>query len=394
MDAAESTTSAQRKKEHLCFFLIIRPQLKDFTPFRKAAQRIHPIRLPIHRKESILLPSARVVNIGQNHVWIIFDDETAARPAELRKTKAREMLVPGDRVLAERREDGSAFVRERLERRSRLERVTPAGRTKIMAANIDTVLIAAAFDRPALNLQMLDELLAFSELHELEAMLALSKADLVPLEKAEALTQCYRALGYATFLVDARRLHGTAELGSRLASHETLIVGASGVGKSTIFAALGGEAVIGDVSERTGQGRQTTTSGRLLRFPQGALIDSPGIGEFSLEGVDLARLASLWIEFRPYLGRCRFPDCRHLEEPECAVLAAVSAGAVTAARYQSYRSVSLRLKESAARKRYTPTRAEYKSRGQVGAPLRKVSRPQSRREDSPQDALQKSEDGG
>jgi ribosome biogenesis GTPase len=257
------------------------------------------------------------------------------------------MLVPGDRVIAERRADGSAFVRERLERRSRLERVTPGGRTKIMAANIDTVLIAAAFDRPSLNLQMLDELIAFSELHGLEAMLAFSKADLVPLERAEALTRCYRTLGYAAFVVDARRHHGTTELGSRLASHETLIVGASGVGKSTIFAALGGEAVIGDVSERTGQGRQTTTSGRLLRFDRGALIDSPGIGEFSLEGVDPARLASLWSEFRPYLGRCRFPDCRHLEEPECAVLAALTSGTITASRYQSYRTVALRMRKAA-----------------------------------------------
>lgn len=290
---------------------------------------------------------ARVLSVGRNHVWIAFDNEAAPRTAELRKTKAREMLVPGDRVYAERRDDGSAFVRERLERTSALERHTPGGRKKIMAANINTVLVAAAFDRPTLNMPMLDELIAFGELHNLEATLVFSKADLVSTEAAAAVTTTYRDLGYAVFVVDARTGSGVPELSAYLAERETLIIGSSGVGKSTLFAALGGEAVIGEVSERTGQGRQTTSSGRLHRFTAGTLIDSPGIGEFSLEGVEPAEVATLWRELRALLGNCRFLDCRHLEEPDCKLLAAVSAGKVAPSRHMSYRRAYARLTEAA-----------------------------------------------
>ena len=286
---------------------------------------------------------ARVISIGRNHVWIAFDGETIPRTAELRKTKVREMLVPGDRVKAERRDDGSAFVRERLERSSTLERHTPGGRTKIMAANIDTVLIAAAFDRPTLNMPMLDELIAFGELHELDPVLVFSKADLVSPETAGAVTAIYTKLGYPVFIVDARNGIGVADLHRYLAQRETLIIGSSGVGKSTLFAALGGEAVIGEVSERTGQGRQTTSSGRLHRFEHGTLIDSPGIGEFSLEGVDPREVATLWRELRPLLGGCRFLDCRHLEEPDCTLLLALKRGEVAPSRHQSYRRAYARL---------------------------------------------------
>ena len=289
---------------------------------------------------------ARVISVGRNHVWIAFDDETSPRNAELRKTKAREMLVPGDRVTAERRDDGSAFVRERLDRTSALERHTPGGRKKIMAANIDTVLVAAAFDRPTLNLLMLDELIAFGELHELEPMLVFSKADLVGPQAAEALTTVYRDLGYSVFVVDARTGAGVPALATHLAQRETLIIGSSGVGKSTLFAALGGQAVIGEVSERTGQGRQTTSSGRLHRFEHGTLIDSPGIGEFTLEGVEAAEVATLWRELRPLLGHCRFLDCRHIEEPDCTLLAALAAGKVAPSRHFSYRRVYARIHEA------------------------------------------------
>lgn len=117
------------------------------------------------------------------------------------------------------------------------------------------------------------------------------------------------------------------------------MLGQSGVGKSSLFKALGADrgARVGEVNERTGRGRQTTTSSRLAYLGHGFLIDTPGVREFSLAGLDGAELAGCFRDLARYIGRCRFPDCRHLEEPDCAVKAAVEAGEIAAVRYASYR---------------------------------------------------------
>jgi ribosome biogenesis GTPase len=117
------------------------------------------------------------------------------------------------------------------------------------------------------------------------------------------------------------------------------LVGNSGVGKSSIFRALGGVNAIGDLT-RFGRGRQTTTSARLFQAGDGFLIDSPGIGEFTLDPLPAIELAHLFVEMREPATRCRFDDCRHLSEPDCAVRAAVEAGAIAASRYASYREMA------------------------------------------------------
>jgi ribosome biogenesis GTPase len=116
------------------------------------------------------------------------------------------------------------------------------------------------------------------------------------------------------------------------------LIGQSGVGKSSLFQALGGDADVGDVS-KTGRGKQTTTAGRLHRFAAGFLIDSPGVGEFELRDLSAAEIARGFVEFAPLLGSCRFSDCVHRSEPGCAVLAAVAAGTIAGSRYDSYRAI-------------------------------------------------------
>jgi ribosome biogenesis GTPase len=259
------------------------------------------------------------------------------------------MLVPGDRVQAESRPDGSAYIVSRDERTSRLERLTPGGRRKTMAANIDMLLIALAFAQPPPSLPMVDELIAFGEEQNLKVALVFSKADCVHAAFADDLRERYRSIGYPAYTVDARHSEGVAELLAGLQGHETLIIGASGVGKSTLFAAIGGKAVIGDVSERTGRGKQTTSSGRLHRLESGTLIDSPGIGEFSLEAIHPDHLAQLWIELRDLVGNCRFKDCRHSAEPDCTLRAAVSEGKIHPTRWASYRRAFDRLALTAQR---------------------------------------------
>jgi ribosome biogenesis GTPase len=290
------------------------------------------------RRENGAAP-ARVVSVGRNAAWIAFEDETHLRLASLRKNNDRLMLVPGDLVRATALDDERVVIDAREERTFTLERTTVHGRTKTMAANIDGIAIVAAFARPALHLAMIDELLAFAEIHGIAARLIFTKADLAGDDGTVAdVTGLYRGLGYETLCANPKTGEGVAEIGTHFAGRRTLLIGQSGVGKSSLFGALGGDADVGDVS-KTGRGKQTTTSGRLHRFTDGFLIDSPGVGEFELRDLEPAEIARGFVEFAPLLGACRFTDCVHRSEPGCAVLAALARGAIAASRYHSYRAM-------------------------------------------------------
>ncbi|HEY0799088.1 MAG TPA: ribosome small subunit-dependent GTPase A [Candidatus Baltobacteraceae bacterium] len=278
------------------------------------------------------------MSVGRNAAWIAFDDEHRLRPASLRKRTDRLSLVTGDVVMARDLDGERAVVDELQTRTFALERTTAGGRTKTMAANIDAIAIVAAFDRPALHLAMIDELLAFAQIHELRAFLLLTKADLVSEEARAAVMTLYRGLGYETFELNPKSGAGVADVEHLLAIHRTLLIGQSGVGKSSLFGALGGGGTIGAVS-KTGRGKQTTTSARLVRFGEGFLIDSPGVGEFELRGLEWREVVAGFREFRDLAEHCRFRDCTHRREPDCAVRAAVASGAISPGRYASYMAI-------------------------------------------------------
>ena len=130
-------------------------------------------------------------------------------------------------------------------------------------------------------------------------------------------------------------------MATALAARHALLIGQSGVGKSSLFRALGGDAVIGEVS-KIGRGRQTTTSSRLLRIDGGFLIDSPGVGEFELHDTPHSEVAYGFVEIRALAGTCRFSDCTHRVEPDCAVRAAVEHGEIARSRYESYAGIVAR----------------------------------------------------
>jgi ribosome biogenesis GTPase len=284
---------------------------------------------------------ARVVSVGRNAAWIAFetgdlDEAETLRLASLRKTLEREMLVPGDLVRVTALDDERVVIERREPRSFALERTTAGGRKKTMAANVDGIAIVAAFARPAFHAAMIDELLAFAEIHGIAARLIFTKVDLAGPEVDVAATLArYAAIGYRTLAVNPKTGAGVEAIRTEFAGHRTLLIGQSGVGKSSLFAALGGQADVGDVG-KTGRGKQTTTTGRLHRFPDGFLIDSPGVGEFELRDCTPAEIALGFIEFAPYLGSCRFADCIHRAEPGCAILLAVESGAISPARHASY----------------------------------------------------------
>jgi ribosome biogenesis GTPase / thiamine phosphate phosphatase len=250
-------------------------------------------------------------------------------------TGKRFMPVPGDVVQARILEDGRAVV-DRIEpRNSSLQRRTAVGRAKTMAANIDLLVTVTALAEPPPRLVTLDQLLAFAELKSIAAAVVLTKPDLADPKESTALAALYAGLDYATMLINPKRGKNVEQLRSVLHGHHALLAGISGVGKSTIFRALGGEAIIGTLS-RHGLGRQTTTAARLYRLTDGFLIDSPGLSEFGLGAIPPAELAWAFREMRERALHCRFADCTHLKEPDCAIRKAVADGTIALSRYASY----------------------------------------------------------
>jgi len=250
------------------------------------------------------------------------------------------MPVPGDVVQVRMLEDGQTVV-ERIEPRGfTLERRSAVGRTKTMAANVNLLVTVTALADPPPRLVTLDQLLAFAELEGVAAGVVLTKPDLGDARLTADLTALYRGLDYPTVCVNPKTRENLEAFRQLIRDRHAMLAGNSGVGKSTIFRALGGDTAVGAVS-RHGLGRQTTTTARLYRLHEGFLIDSPGINEFGLGAIDAQTLAPAFREMREPATRCRFRDCTHLQEPDCAVQAGVAAGGIAASRYASYRKILL-----------------------------------------------------
>jgi ribosome biogenesis GTPase len=282
---------------------------------------------------------ALVLATGKNSAWISVDGEPEPRLAQLRRMVGkRSMPVPGDLVIVQVLDDGHAVI-DRVEPRSfTLERRTVGGRSKTMAANVDMLVTMTAMADPPPRLTTLDQLLAFAELESVEAAVLFTKPDLVEPDELEKLVAIYQALGYPAIALNPKTGANVELLRATIAGRRAMLAGNSGVGKSTLFRALGGEAVVGEVS-RYGLGRQTTSAARLYRMDDGFLIDSPGVNEFGLGSIQPLELAQAFREMPALSPLCRFTDCTHLQEPDCAVRAAVDDGRIAPSRYASYAKI-------------------------------------------------------
>ncbi len=251
------------------------------------------------------------------------------------------LIVSGDEVVMQRNDETEGVVTALLPRRTELGRPDFSGRLKPLAANIDRLVIVAAL-QPTLDTHLIDRYLAAAELLGAAPLLVINKIDLADTTQLDALkTQIavYTQIGYPVIYASTKRAHGLDELSAALAGHVSILVGQSGVGKSSLIQALLPDQTIriGKLSEASGQGRHTTTSTMLYHLPGGGdLIDSPGVREFGLYERDAQRVAEGFVELRPYLGHCRFRDCRHDAEPGCALRAAAQNGAIDARRLASY----------------------------------------------------------
>jgi ribosome biogenesis GTPase len=249
-------------------------------------------------------------------------------------------LVTGDLVVWS--DDGAdgGVVLALGQRRNFFGRPSPEGRLKAIAANIDLVLVVFA-SSPTPHVSLIDRyLVAIEQLH-LTAVLVLNKLDLLNKEELIELDNMlspYRKIGYPVYKVSAEDGRGMDELEQALSNQTTILVGQSGVGKSSLLNKLssGKLADVAPLSETWDRGTHTTTTSSLYHMPGFDLIDSPGIREFGLGHIDQQQVFEGFIEFRPFAGSCKFRDCSHRAEPGCAIQAALEAGQISVERVESY----------------------------------------------------------
>ncbi len=222
-------------------------------------------------------------------------------------------------------------------------------RQKLIAANVTQIVIVLAA-APPWHPELLDRCLAAAEEAGIPALLALNKMDLPAAPAARQALERYCALGYEMLPLAAKI--DITPLRARLAGHMSVLVGQSGMGKSTIINRLLPDAAarVGELSEALGGGRHTTTHARLYHLDAAShIIDSPGLQEFGLVHVAPEHLAHAFSEFRAHLGNCKFNDCKHLTEPGCAITAAVARGDIDAQRVESYRKLVVQLMKKVQR---------------------------------------------
>ena len=249
-------------------------------------------------------------------------------------------LVTGDLVVWS--DDGAdgGVVLALGQRRNFFGRPSPEGQFKAMAANIDIVLVVFA-SSPTPHVSLIDRYLVAIEQQHLTAVLVLNKLDLLNQEELTELDYIlspYGEIGYPVYKVSAEDGRGMDELEQVLANQTTILVGQSGVGKSSLLNKLssGKLADVAPLSESWDRGTHTTTTSSLYHMPGFDLIDSPGIREFGLGHIDEQQVFEGFIEFRPFAGSCKFRDCSHRQEPGCAIQAALEAGQIGGERVDSY----------------------------------------------------------
>jgi ribosome biogenesis GTPase len=250
-------------------------------------------------------------------------------------------LTVGDKVIWQPGEPTGVVVALKP-RRNCIQRPDSFGNLKLVAANVDCALIVLA-PEPVAHANLIDRYLVALHALDIRPVLVLNKSDLLkPDHPMLTLAASYEALGYSCLTVSAQDSQSLVPLQAVLATGTSILVGQSGVGKSSLLQALLPEQSIkiGELSEGVAKGRHTTTHARLYHFASGGqCIDSPGIREFGLGHLSPEQVAQGFIEFEDFLGRCKFRNCLHQQDPGCALNQARDEGAISPDRFNSYQQI-------------------------------------------------------
>ena len=262
-----------------------------------------------------------------------------------RRGGERSALAVGDRVDVAFEAD-EAVIEDRHERRSKISRRHPRERHReqVLAANVDRLLVVASAERPEFRERLVDRYLVAASAEHLEAAIALTKCDLVDEERASTLSSGYERVGIPVFRISRSEAAGVERLRDEfLAGHVTVLVGQSGVGKSTLRNALlpeeAGRAKTGAVSDKWGKGRHVTTAATFEPLPpEGFLVDTPGVREFGLWRLEPSEVKLAFPEFAD--ADCAFRDCSHRREPNCGLRARVESGEAASERLESLLAIA------------------------------------------------------
>ena len=254
--------------------------------------------------------------------------------------RRRQIVVTGDRVQWRKVAPGQGIVESIEPREGVLARPDENGRQRIMAANLDLVVVTFA-SVPAITDLALDAYLVAAEHLEIDAMLVMNKCDRPDTGSRgiRGRAERYAQAGYQTLNVSAHSGAGIDALREALSGRMSVLVGPSGVGKSSLIRALipSADAAVGELVRQGEHGAHTTSASRLFFLPGGGhVIDSPGIREFGLWKLSAEDIANGFPELRALRIGCRFRNCHHRGEPECAVAEALASGELFEERYVSY----------------------------------------------------------
>lgn len=304
------------------------------------------VQRPIREEEGIVIK-----NTGNLYLVRTDDNEdfssTAKGRFRLQGIRSTSPVVVGDRVKIEVQQDGSSYITEIFDRKNYIVRKASklSKHSHILAANIDLALLCVTIKSPETTTIFIDRFLVTAEAYRVPVYLVFNKIDLYDeedMEYVEALIYLYETIGYKCIKASCVTKQGIGEIDSLVNGKITLFAGHSGVGKSSIINDLQSESKqkVGDISEYHDMGMHTTTFSEMIELDNGGyVIDTPGIKGFGTIDMSAEEVSHYFPEIFKISSKCRFNNCMHLNEPECAVLEAVDSHFISESRYNSYLNI-------------------------------------------------------